>query len=323
MSKGRPRTTKPRSKKGMHLQTLLRRLGGIERLSEFLGSEQKRRAQLENDSVFVGETEELQEGFEAAYLSKRRTVDSFLNQFRLPSPFHTPKLRRFMDGTPSRMAALLRRYVEYASRFGVYFVHKRDSFEWRLMPEFGWKFRVNQSNGRLEASAHVPEDSPLTDYFEAPTLQIPAAFQTLIDERKAKFVQIDDISGASVLDDIENFGYHSDGITFIVHNGTHPHLFCLVGEKTTKALWDKAGKSITAFQRQFGRGRGGRPTTNVGLKKTIREALKQPGRKKEKAVRLMSTIATASGQSYISRVGKSDRERDARIAKLKQEFDSE
>jgi len=321
MSMGRHRPAKTRKRR--HQETLLRRLGRLERLREFERSERKRRAQLENDAVFVRETEELQEGFEAAYLSKPSTVDSFLNQFRLPSPFHTPKLRPFMDGTPSRMAALLRRYVEYASRFGVYFVRRKDSFEWRLMPELGWKFRVNQSNGRLEASAHVPEDGLITDYFEAPTLQIPAAFQTLIDEKKAKFVQIDDVSGASVLNDIENFGYHSDGITFVVHNGTHPYLFCLVGEKATKALWDKAGKSITEFQRQFGRGKGGRPRANVGLQKAIREALKQPGRKKEKAVRLMSTIATASGQSYISRVGKSDRERDARIAKLKKQFDSE
>jgi hypothetical protein len=60
MSKRKPRTTKPRSKKGMHLQTLLRRLGGIEQLREFLGSEHNRRAQLEADAVFVRETEELQ-----------------------------------------------------------------------------------------------------------------------------------------------------------------------------------------------------------------------------------------------------------------------
>jgi hypothetical protein len=243
MSKRRPRTTKPRSKKGMHLQTLLRRLGGIERLREFLGSEEKRRAQLENDAVFVREMEALQEGFEAAYLSKPSTVDSFLNQFRLPSAFHRAKVQRFLDTTPSIMAALLRRYVQYSSRFNVYFVRKRNSFEWRLMPEFGWKFRVNQSNGRLEASAHVPEDSPLTDYFEAPNLQIPAEFQALIDKKKAKFIQIDDVSGASVLNDIENFGYHGEGITFIVHSAERPYLYCLVGEKTTKALWDKAGAS--------------------------------------------------------------------------------
>jgi hypothetical protein len=321
MSKGRHRPTKTRKRR--HQETLLRRLGGLERLREFERNERKRRTQLENDGVFVRETEELQEGFEAAYLSKRTTVDSFLSQFRLPSPFHKTRVQRFVDAIPPQMAALLKRYVRYASRFDVCFVRRNNAFEWRLMPDSGWKFRVNQRNSRLEATGHVPEDSPLTDYFEAPTLQIPAAFQVLIDEKAAKFLQIDDVEGASVLDDIENFAYNSDGITFIVHNGEHPYLYCLVGEKATKALWDKAGKSITAFQRQFGRGKGGRPTTNVGLRKTIREALKQPGRKKEKAVRLMSDIATASGQSYVSRVGKRDRERDARIAKLKRQFDSE
>jgi hypothetical protein len=321
MSKGRHRPTKTRKRR--HQETLLRRLGGLERLREFERNERKRRTQLENDGVFVRETEELQEGFEAAYLSKRTTVDSFLSQFRLPSPFHKTRVQRFVDAIPPQMAALLKRYVRYASRFDVCFVRRNNAFEWRLMPDSGWKFRVNQRNSRLEAIGHVPEDSPLTDYFEAPTLQIPAAFQVLIDEKAAKFLQIDDVEGASVLDDIENFAYNSDGITFIVHNGEHPYLYCLVGEKATKALWDKAGKSITAFQRQFGRGKGGRPTTNVGLRKTIREALKQPGRKKEKAVRLMSDIATAGGQSYVSRVGKRDRERDARIAKLKRQFDSE
>jgi hypothetical protein len=321
MSTGRHRPAKTRKRR--HQETLLGRLGGLERLREFERNEPKRRAQLENDSVFVRETEELQEGFEAAYLSKRTTVDAFLSQFRLPSPFHKARVQQFLGSIPPKMSSLFRKYVRYANSFDVYFVRRRDSFEWRVMPEFGWKFRVNQSNGRLEASAHVPEDSPLTDYFEAPTLQIPAAFQTLIDGKAAKFVQIDDVSGGSVLDDIENFAYYGGGVTFIVHNGEHPYLYCLVGEKTTKALWDKAGKSITAFQRQFGRGKGGRPTTNVGLRKTIREALKQPGRKKEKAVRLMSDIATASGQSYISRVAKRARERDARIAKMRRQFDSE
>ena len=109
----------------MHLETLLRRLGGKERLREFLGSEQKRRAQLENDGVFVRETEDIQEGFEAAYLSKRQTVDSFLSQFRLPSPFHKARVQRFVDATPSKMAALLKRYVQYASRFNVYFVRRQ------------------------------------------------------------------------------------------------------------------------------------------------------------------------------------------------------
>jgi hypothetical protein len=307
----------------MHLETLVRRLGGIKRLKEFLGSERQRRIRLENDALFVSETEALQERFEAAYLSKRKTVDSFLSQFRLPSPFHQAKVQRFLDATPPKMAALLRKYVHYASRFNVYFVRRQNSFEWRVMPEFGWKFRANQRDGRLEASGHVPEDSPPSDYFEALTLEIPVAFQTLMDEKAAKFVQIDDVSGASVLNDIENFAYHSDGITFIVHNAERPYLYCLVGEKATKALWDKAGKGITAFQRQFGRGKGGRPKTNVGLEKTIREALKQPGRKKEKAVQLMSSIATASGQSYISRVGKHERERAGRIEKLKQEFDAD
>ena len=95
-----------------------------------------------------------------------------------------------------------------------------------------------------------------------------------------------------------------------------------VGEKATKELWGNAGKSISAFQRQFGRGKGGRPTA-VELRKRMREALKRPGRKKEKAIELIPDVATTSGQSYLSRAAKRDRERAARIAKMKREFDSD
>src|ERR1700747_1907600 len=58
MSKRIRRPAKSREER--YRETLLRRLGGKEELREFLESEATRRAQLENDGVFVRETEALQ-----------------------------------------------------------------------------------------------------------------------------------------------------------------------------------------------------------------------------------------------------------------------
>lgn len=306
-----------------YLKILLRLAGSRKRLLEVLGAEIRRRNHLQKDAVFIRETEALQEGFEAASLSKPKTVDAFLRRFKIPSPFLKSKAKRFLDATPSKMAGLFKKYRQYATRFGVYFIRKGESFEWRVMAEFGWKFRVNQRDGHLEATEYVPEGNPRLDFFEAPSLQIPAPFQALIDTKVAKFVQIDDTSGTFAFNELEQFSYYDRGLTFIVHNAEQPYLYCLIGEKATKELWGKAGTSISAFQRQFGRGKGGRPTTNVELRKVMREALKQPGRKKEKAIELIPDVATTSGQSYLSRVAKRDRERAARIAKMKREFDSD
>jgi hypothetical protein len=153
----------------------------------------------------------------------------------------------------------------------------------------------------------VPADESAEYYFETPDLQVPEAVEKLIGTRTAKFVQLEDISGSSVLSDLEGFAYYDRGIAFIVHRAECPYLFCLIGEKVSKQLLDQAAKGVTAFQQQYyGRGKAGRPRELMLRKKAI-ELLKQPGRKKEIASTLQAGVSLASRQSFLSRVTKEQR----------------
>jgi hypothetical protein len=319
------RRTPPLDKQAQAMEALTRWLGSSERANEFLQREETRRAELEADSIFVRETEQLQGRFEAAYLSQPERVDSFLGRFGFTSPFNRAQLAEFLKKVPPKMAKLFRDYIKYASRFRVLLRRKRNTgtFECRvLLPEFGWKFRVNQSDGHLQSRVAMEEDSAATEYFEDVTLQVPDAFEKLTRSNQAKFVQIDDVSGTSVLNEIEDFAYFDGGVTFIWHNAERPYLFCLIGEKVSKALLDKAGRGITAFQNEFGRAKAGR-LRELGAVKKVREGLLKGGRKKQIAAEALPLIATASGQSVISRIRRADAERVAKIPKMKRDFDAD
>jgi hypothetical protein len=321
----RKRRTSPPDKRAQVMQDLARRLGSPERAEEFLQREDKKRKELEGDSVCTTETEKLQERFEAAYLSKPQLVDTFLARFRFPTPFNQEKVQKFVDKRTPKISDLFRRYIEYANRFGVFFRRKENqsTFECRILPpEFGWKFRANQSGGHLVPRVAVEEDEVATDYFEDVTLHITDAFEKLVRLRKAKFVQIDDVSGTSVLNEIENFAYFDSGVTFIEHNAERRYLFCLIGEKFNKRLWDEAGRGVTDFQKGFGRGKAGRPR-ELGVERKVREKAKTGERKKQIAGDEVLGISLASAQSRVSRILRADRERAGRIEKLKREFDAE
>jgi hypothetical protein len=150
----------------------------------------------------------------------------------------------------------------------------------------------------------IPQDEDAAEYFESKELAVPPQIQTLIESGEAKLVRIDDSSGCSVLNDIESFAYHPEGITLVLHNAERPYLLCLYGEKVSKQLLDHAGKAISAFQREhYERGKGGRPV-NLERRKKARELLKQPGSMKDKAAQVDTTENISSSQSYISNLKK-------------------
>jgi hypothetical protein len=132
-------------------------------------------------------------------------------------------------------------------------------------------------------------------------MHVPGQIQELIESHEAKYVRIDESSGCSVLNDIESFAYHADGVTLLLHDAERPYLYCLFGEKATKELLDRAGKAVSAFQRDhYDRGKGGRPA-NLVRRKTVRELLNRPGSMKEKAAQVDTTDNISSSQSFVSR----------------------
>jgi hypothetical protein len=297
-------------------KALARRLGSVSRARDFLQGEQRRRAELESDAQFVSETEELRRGFDVAYAHSPTLVDSFLRRYRLPSPFPLQQRRAALGNFPPALRALFNNYSRYTSRFGVYFRRRREpaGFEWRILTAPGWKFHARVENAHLQAILPVPAEESAQYYFETPDLQVPEAVEKLIGAGTAKFVQLDDVSGSSVLSELEGFAYHDRGVTFILHRAERPYLFCLIGEKVSKQLLDQAAKGVTAFQQQYyGRGKAGRPRELMLRKKAI-ELLKQPGRKKEIASTLQAGVSLTSRQSFLSRVTKEQRAIEGRTA---------
>ena len=89
-------------------------------------------------------------------------------------------------------------------------------------------------------------------------MNILEKLEKLIEVGKAKFVQIDDKDGSSVLTELEAFAYDADSLTFICHRAEQPYIICLVGEKVSSQLWREAAPAIHSLQRKyFGREGGG------------------------------------------------------------------
>jgi hypothetical protein len=292
------------SKQKLARLSLVRRLGNEKQAAEFVKRGSARQKALEADPIFDHETERLRTEIQTAHSYNPQAIESFFERFPLPLFFHLEQARAFMKTLAPGIQVVLEKYIRYSSRFGVYFVCRKQQFEVRYLPTNGWKFHVKQVDGHLEPLHPAPQDDDVAEYFESQELKVPPQIQRLIDSHQAKYVRIDDSSGCSVLNDLESFAYHPEGITLVLHGAERPYLLCLYGEKVSKELLDRAGTAVSAFQREhYERGKGGRPA-NLARRKKVRELLKQPGSIKDKAAQVETTENISSSQSFVSRVRK-------------------
>jgi len=241
---------------------------------------------LAKDDALGDETEAVRSGLNAAYGFDPATVDAFMRQFWYPSPAVYLKARQFLERIQgSDLRAALSRYLEYASRFGVYMVRRarkeRTKFAVRGIIPRGEKFHVRIVEDHLEPTAGMPEDEPFVEYFASDTLPVVPELQKPINEGAAKFVRIEDDSFSTILSELEEFAYSPDAITFIVHRAERRHLFCLIGERVTQPQLRAALPAVSALLRKYyDRGKAGRPRDRLREKKA-QNLLRKPGRKGE------------------------------------------
>jgi hypothetical protein len=209
-----------------------------------------------------------------------------MKRFWYPSPAVYLKAQQFLERIqgPALRAALLR-YLEYASRFGVYMVRRarkeRMKFAVRGIVPSGEKFHVRVVEDHLEPAAGMPEDEPFVEYFSDDTVPVVPELQKAINKGVARFVQIEDDSFSTILSELEEFAYSPDTITFIVHKAERPHLFCLMGERATQPQLRDALPSVSAILRKYyNRGKAGRPRDRVREKKA-QNLLRKPQGKGE------------------------------------------
>jgi hypothetical protein len=146
-------------------------------------------------------------------------------------------------------------------------------------------------------------------------LPVVPELQNAIDEGAARFVQIEDDSFSTVLSELEEFAYSPDAITFIVHQGEHPHLFCLMGEAVTQPQLRAALPAVSAILRKYyNRGKAGRPRDRVREKKA-QNLLRKPERKGEMAHALAKGELAKdyySAERYVREVAKRNKPKHGR-----------
>ncbi len=266
--------------------------------------------ELRNSKFFLAETEKLTTLLEDALNRCPDYLKKFFRNFGYPAG-RLGSVRRFLIGAPdSNTRQTLESYLRYVGRFGVLLKRRNRTprFEPYALIPWGSTFHVRIRRGQLEPIVpHPDSEEPYVYLFESDPKRVPKYLKKLIQSGQAKFVEIDDEDGSTILTRLELFAYYPEGITFVVHRAEQPYLICLVGEKVTNEIWRKANKAVTAFQNELvGKGRAGRPLDTKRFKKALR-LKKQHLSKKEIASALShgdSEKDFRSAQTYYIQVEK-------------------
>lgn len=278
------------------------------RVVELNATLQKKREALERDKYFVIEKAKIIGALERAYARQPQSIRDFFRHYRNPSPQKWVGIRGFLTNSrDTKLRRTLRRYVSFSARFGL-ILNLREKqehhFEEHLLVPWASIFHVILKQNRFYAVGRHDSEERLVR-FEAKGLEIPGVLQAQINEEVARFLQIEDKTHTSVLSDIEQFAYHSEGVTFVLHRAEQPYLYLLVGEKTTNKVLRKAARVVIAFQRDlFKREKAGRPPSTDSMKKGI--TARQSGRPlKEEAANMAGETAkdVAAKQVFLSRLG--------------------
>ncbi len=78
---------------------------------------QSRKRLLEQDKIYLVETERLTRALEKAYKQNPKAVRSFFRQFSHPTPFQLPRIQEFIEGQKSKV---LQRALERTLGSGIF-----------------------------------------------------------------------------------------------------------------------------------------------------------------------------------------------------------
>jgi hypothetical protein len=266
-----------------------------------------RQKALENDEQFVLMKANLERELVKAYSSHSAEISSFFHRFSLPSAFGMRNVKDELKNIADvNLRRLLEDYIIFSNRFRVQFMLNGNppSIKALVLGPPGKKFHVKVVGAHLEPIRKQPlPDEPYSDFFEAENFAVLPEIQELIDRGDATFVQIEDSGDYSLLKDLESFAYKDDGVAFLFHRAEQPYLLCLFGEKANKQLLARAGKGISAFQREFfRRAQGGRPRNMEKLKNAM-ELETKSGSTKAKAIDLTNDVSKSkAAEVYLAKL---------------------
>jgi hypothetical protein len=272
-----------------------------------------RLAYLDGDKLFFEETRRIQNDLKEVLNNYPGTFERFFQSFsELSVRLESVDLDQFLEKMPQRAREILLDYIAYARRFRVWFTWQKGAF--RIWASGPWqqKFRAKVADGFLR---EIDPEAPGVEVIENQRyvdddLTVPTPeLEKLLGSGRAKFFQLEDQSGKSILHQIEEIAYEPESITFIRHKSSRDYLFCLVGENVPiDSLWREAGKVANSLQSQlYGRKRVGRPPKLEKWKKAIGIRERQNGAPlKESAGQLLgeqesSAANFRSAQVFLSK----------------------
>jgi hypothetical protein len=275
-------------------------------------------ARLQKDAVFLIENARIETELKELAMNHPAIFVKFFNRFSYLSLLIRDDFEKFVSETWSNRAKeILQDYANYSRRFRVWLTRRSDG-SFRVVPNgpFNSKFRIDIVGGQSQPAD--PEKSGVPVIFDElyadNNLRVPTLHsEEILATGRAKFVQVEDKSGRTVLHDIEAIAYDPQAVTFILHKSNRDYLFCLVGENVTiEGTWKAAGAAVNSLQAQlYGRRKAGRPRKIEKLKKAI--DLRQRGgstSQKEKAFNLEPDAKNlASNQAYFSRLNRTLQQR--------------
>jgi hypothetical protein len=202
---------------------------------------------------FVWETARLKLRFERAYQDQPDVVRKFFRPAFTVSLVNDQGLEDRIRGVDNEFGSLLRRYVDYAVRYGVQFRLFREAPYFRVGEGQGVvndRFQVVIRNGGFEPRGYLPPDTAFSDGFESDVTATPSELERLVREGLAKYVVIDDEEPLSLLRQMFSFAYSPNHVTVFRYCSPPRHTLILVGQNVSlPEVWPRLRKVVAADQR--------------------------------------------------------------------------
>ena len=209
-----------------------------------------------NSREFIWETLKLKWKFKRVYEDNPDLVRQFFRPTFMVTLVNSQELeRRVRRLRDKEFRSLLRRYVDYAVRYGVVFQLFQRAPYFRVREGQGVvedRFQVVVRADGFEPRGYLPPDTAFPDGFESDAPATPPELERLVKDGRAKYVLIDDEEPFSLLRQMFSFAYSPNHVTVFRYRSQPKYTLFVVGQNVPLAkVWPGLRKVIGADQRSF------------------------------------------------------------------------
>ena len=261
--------------------------------------------QLARDKEFLLETARLKLNLTLAWKEHPQEVAWLLRTVLLPVAPTSRVIPGSARGVRDKhLKVVFQRYSRYVCRFGVVMRIAKTPpyFRSEAIWQTARKFHVQVMRGHLRPITISPDEEELeSNFFASDAVGVAPEMERAIRDGNFKYVQVDDDSKGSLLQELVDFAYSPNDLTFVLLASKQPYVLCIIGDNVSiDGTWHRAGRVVAEFQEhQYGRIRAGRPVDFQKLRRDLAVLLRKEGTMMEKAI-LLSPESARSVYSKLS-----------------------